>query len=231
MSGRKKTDYEKLFENFIFNLEHDKTFRESYYYILGLYLGDGHIDKLPRTFRLYIFCDIFQDKVRNDCIKALSYVFNNNKVGITKTKKKMIKIGVHSKLLPYIFPQIGSGKKYTRDVSLNDWQIKYVEWKQLLIGLFHSDGSIYKDGKYVRFTFSNVSIDITDITKICLDNMKIHYTTYLSKGRYLNQKDCIKVVVNDQNEMIKLYKIIGEKYEISRLNNGADIIPTNRNKY
>lgn len=228
--GPKLVNYELLFENFLKSLEDDKTFREHYSYILGLYLGDGTINVLKKTCRLYIYCDIYQDKVINDCIRSLNYILNR-KVGIVKTKKKMIKIGIHSKLLSYIFPQIGSGRKYERDVSLKDWQIKYIEWKYVLIGLFHSDGSLYKDGKYVRFSFSNVSTDITDIMKNCLDNIGIHYTTYKSKGRRENQKDCVKVVVNDQNEMIKLYKIIGEKYEISRLNNGNDIIPTNRTRY
>lgn len=220
--SRNKTDYEKLFETFLFNLEHDKKFREYYYYILGLYLGDGCINAVSRTYALKICCSRTQDKVMNDCINAMKYILPN-KISIVYTKAEMNIIQIHSKLIPYIFPQIGPGKKYSRDVSLCDWQLKYIVWESVLIGLFHSDGSIYKDGKYVRFTFVNVSIDICEIMKRCLEHVNIHYTTYISKSRGYGHHDVTKIVVNDQHEMVKLYKIIGEKYEISRLNYGHDI--------
>lgn len=140
---------------------------ESYCYLLGLYLGDGCIDKLPRTYRLRIFVGSNEYNIIDRATTALKLLFPHNKINVSyPTNEKMVIVYCHSNLLPEFFPQTGDGSKSDRNVSLIDWQREAVEITPgaFVEGLFHSDGCFdanYTKGvSYPRYSFSNTSADI-----------------------------------------------------------------------
>src|SRR6478672_8423910 len=65
---------------------------EDYCDLLGMYLGDGHISKLPRTDRLRISLDTNHTKIVMTTLALLRRVFPNNKVGVVWAKEGAVSI-------------------------------------------------------------------------------------------------------------------------------------------
>lgn len=148
----------------------DPAKQEAYSYLLGLYLGDGHIVKtkaLKNGNAVYKF-RIFQDaKYRNLiqlCVDKMKAVFETQ-VNICKMPGCK-EICCHKNNIPEIFPQHGPGKKHLRKIVLADWQKDIVKLypKEFIKGLIHSDGCRFilkqDDYEYVKYDFSNLSQDI-----------------------------------------------------------------------
>lgn len=219
----------RVFDKYFFNrIKVDENYRKSYNYILGLYLGDGCIYKQPRTFGLTISCDAKYTKLIDIAKKELESVFIYNSVYLNDThKENCVDVTLHNNFLDLIFPQIGAGKKHDRDVSLAPWQKENIEHKELALGLFHSDGSYYNSkttsiyGKvYNRYfySFTNVSQDINEIYKECLDSLGIEYKFYLKtprektiNGRTIISKNIYHTVIQKKKEVDKAYKLFGYK--------------------
>ena len=95
-----------------------KKYSAEYSYILGSYLGDGHITKMPRTYKLRIFNDAKYDNIIEDQSQALSVLFPENVIRQHKQlHSNCVEVIIHNKELPRFFPQHDSGKKHDRDVS------------------------------------------------------------------------------------------------------------------
>lgn len=185
-----------------------KESRELYSYVLGLYLGDGHINKMKRTWRLRIFMDSKYDNLNSFVHEKLSIFFNENKVNIIKSKKSNLVIfTVHSNELCKLFPQHGEGLKHKRKINLFNWQEKITVPEFLLKGLFHSDGCYcYHKGEKVKhyiYSFKNESKDIHEIFQKCCGKLKIDFTfNKNTTGIY------------KKYEVEKLYKLIGSKEDV-----------------
>ncbi|XUM00680.1 helix-turn-helix domain-containing protein [Streptomyces venezuelae ATCC 10712] len=160
----------------------------AYAYLLGLYLGDGHISH-PRQHRvpsLRITLDDAWPGVQREAMSAVRTVFPDNaaswarKIGCRDVK-------VYSKHLTCLFPQHGPGRKHERLIALEAWQQEIVErhpWS-FLRGLFHSDGSRItnwttrliggerKRYEYPRYFFTNTSDDITRLYTDTLDRVGV----------------------------------------------------------
>jgi hypothetical protein len=54
--------------------------RASYSYLLGMYLGDGSIARMPRTWRLRIALDLAWPGIIGECVSSMQAVFPNNRV-------------------------------------------------------------------------------------------------------------------------------------------------------
>jgi hypothetical protein len=52
----------------------------TYSYLLGLYLGDGHIAQFPRTLRLQIYLDSAYPGIIGECVRALRGVMPDHRV-------------------------------------------------------------------------------------------------------------------------------------------------------
>ena len=199
---------------FFEQLETNQIFRDYYSYILGMYLGDGHIiqAKNKRSYKLTLFNNSFQDKVINLCENSLNYIFPSNRVNVYKVPTcNLIKVYVYNKMIPNVFPQHDFGKNHDRPIKLLDWQLKYLNTSKMLAGLFHSDGTFYTYNGYYFYSFTNCSLDILDICKMCLDDQDIRYTfTSKKASKIVTQSYLIKVY--RQKEVMKLYNIVGEKY-------------------
>jgi hypothetical protein len=167
--------------------DHKPLDESAYAYLLGLYLGDGHITRHRRgVFGLSIFCcDAWPGLLhaaRNAMQEVLpaSKVFTVQRIGMTEVKS-------YSKHWPCLFPQHGPGMKHTRKIELAAWQQVIVDRYpgDFARGLFHSDG--YRgmnrvrrplaDGdhwyEYPRYLFSNESKDILGLCGQALDRLGV----------------------------------------------------------
>jgi hypothetical protein len=144
----------------------------AYTYLLGLYLGDGHITRLARTYRLRIALHGIYPGIVGSCIAAMETLLPN-KVAISPTPSRAVVVSVYSNALPDLFPQHGPAHKHERKIELADWQLEITHRypQELIRGLIHSDGSrglntVHVRGKtyrYPRYYFCNHSDDIRAI--------------------------------------------------------------------
>ncbi|MEV4612927.1 helix-turn-helix domain-containing protein [Kitasatospora sp. NPDC049258] len=160
----------------------------AYTYLLGLYLGDGHIiqPKQHRAPNLAITCDDKWPGLQDAAEQAMRQVLpNNTPCRVRRTGCHDVK--VYSKHLPCYFPQHGPGKKHERPIELAPWQQALVDahpWG-LVRGLIHSDGcritnwatrtveGVVRRHEYPRYFFTNTSGDIRRIFTDTLDTLGV----------------------------------------------------------
>jgi hypothetical protein len=141
----------------------------AYGYLLGLYLGDGHISACPRgVFKLRITLDTRYPGIITEAKDAIAEVRALGSIGQVP-KIGCVEIYSYWKHWPCLFPQHGAGPKHLRPIRLAPWQasISTRHPDRLLRGLIHSDGyralnSVNGKG-YPRYQFSNRSADILAI--------------------------------------------------------------------
>ncbi|MGW0363493.1 helix-turn-helix domain-containing protein [Streptomyces sp. NPDC002990] len=155
----------------------------AYAYLLGLYLGDGHISQYSdhRVPSLMITCCDGWPGLISLAEQAVRQVLPFNRVcRVQRTGCQNVK--VYSKHLTCLFPQHGPGKKHERRIVLEGWQQEIVDahpW-EFIRGLIHSDGCRItnwttrlvggerKRYEYPRYFFTNKS---DDIRKLCTDTL------------------------------------------------------------
>ncbi|WP_433449597.1 helix-turn-helix domain-containing protein [Streptomyces sp. CA-142005] len=170
----------------------------AYGYLLGLYLGDGHISHYSqhRVPNLMISCTESWPGLMDACEAAMRAVFPDN--GVCRVRKTgCSNVKVYSKHLHCLFPQHGPGKKHQRPIILEPWQQAVVDahpW-EFIRGLIHSDGCRItnwttrmvagerKRYEYPRYFFSNKSDDIRKLFTDALDLVGVEWTT-LARGSY-----------------------------------------------
>jgi hypothetical protein len=143
----------------------------AYAYLLGLYLGDGHIARMPRTFVFRIVQDARYPHLVNLARATIVRVRNGHAIVGTVARKGCVVIGAYWNHWPCLFPQHGPGRKHARRIALQPWQQQLVSRypRQLLRGLIHSDGcrciNRVRNGRYSygRYFFVNSSADILQI--------------------------------------------------------------------
>ena len=154
------------------------TDQERYGYLLGLYLGDGHITLMAKSvYRLRIFCTAAYPDLLAECAQAMAAVMPTKVSSITKGG--CTTLYSHSKHWPCLLPQHGPGMKHLRQIALEPWQKDIVRAhpRPFLRGLIHSDGCrvvnhTTRNGKryeYVRYLFSNESVHILGLCGWALD--------------------------------------------------------------
>ena len=151
---------------------------QSYSYLLGVYLGDGHLcEHASRNLRLGIKLDERYPAVIEEVTRAIQSVDPKTNV-CTIDHPGAIGLYASSPIWRAAFPQHGPGRKHLRAIELAGWQheISREHPKQLLRGLIHSDGcrcmnrftTKLPSGRiaeyaYPRYFFSNLSADIRRI--------------------------------------------------------------------
>ncbi|MER6396749.1 helix-turn-helix domain-containing protein [Kitasatospora sp. NPDC001603] len=166
--------------------------RSAYAYLLGLYLGDGHISRPEqhRTASLSISCDDNWPGIMDSAEKAMREVMPHNKpCRVRRTGSHDVKL--YSQHLTCYFPQHGAGKKHERLIALRLWQQEIVEahpW-EFLRGLIHSDGcritnwatrtvnGVVRRHEYPRYFFTNTSTDIVALLTSTLDAVGVRWKT------------------------------------------------------
>lgn len=197
---------------------HDRELdQKQYTYLLGLYLGDGHIVRTHRqgVYRLEIACADVWPGLIDRAAEAISDVMPGHKVGRRQTRGCAI-VGFYSSHLPCLFPQHGPGRKHERRIALAAWQQELVDEhpEDFVRGLIHSDGcrSInqvrrsFNGGErwyeYPRYNFTNVSLDIQRLFTDALDRLGIAWTQ-------MNRKN---ISVARREAVARLDEFVGPKY-------------------
>ena len=157
--------------------------RAAYSYLLGLYLGDGHIARTPRVYSLRITQDARYPQLVTLARESVRRVRDGRgRVGLV-ARPGVIVIQAYSKHWPCLFPQHGPGRKHHRRIDLVPWQTDIVGAypKQLVRGLIHSDGCRVVNrvwsGKYEypRYFFTNESVGIHQIFEDACDRIGVRY--------------------------------------------------------
>jgi hypothetical protein len=93
----------------------------AYAYLLGMYLGDGHITTEPNgVHRLRITaCDDYP-AIMHECASAIAAVMPGRRVGYLR-QQGCHDVACYSNHWPCLFPQHGPGKMHDRPIMLRDW--------------------------------------------------------------------------------------------------------------
>jgi hypothetical protein len=145
-----------------------------YAYLLGAYLGDGHITRHARgVYRLTIYCSLMHINVAWWMTLAAESVIGRRVAMRPDPVDNVLYVQSYSKQWPCLLPQHGVGRKHGRRIALVDWQQRIVDAhpEQLVRGLIHSDGCRAINRirgrrgtyEYPRYEFSNRSQDIRRI--------------------------------------------------------------------
>jgi hypothetical protein len=110
----------------------------AYSYLLGLYLGDGHITSGPRdVHRLRIYLDRAYPLIVAQCEAAIGILAPENQVSVVHSAHSSMDIpGAFSRHWPCLFPQHGPGAKHSRPIVLEPWQREIVDlypWRFLAL--------------------------------------------------------------------------------------------------
>jgi Homeodomain-like domain len=146
----------------------------SYAYLLGAYLGDGHVVHTRRgVYRLRVACDLLHLNIAWWIALAIEDVRGRRAALQPRLHTRALDVSSYWKHWPCLLPQHGPGRKHTRRIALVPWQQRIVDAHpdQLVRGLIHSDGSRHinrikhpkRTYEYVRYEFSNRSEDIKRI--------------------------------------------------------------------
>ncbi len=143
--------------------------------LLGLYLGDGCISRLGRTYALRISFDSKFPEIVSEASALIRRCFPDNRLHEVRVPGSGVLIlQLYSIHLPCLLPQHGPGRKHERPILLEPWQQAVVDrqpWA-LLRGLIRSDGCVFVNRtgpyEYVSYDFTNHSQDILDLfTSTC----------------------------------------------------------------
>lgn len=193
----------------------------AYSYLLGLYLGDGHVIQYSahRVPSLMITCGDVWPGLMDAAEKSMQAVFPDNRTcRVRRTGCHNVK--VYSKHLWCMFPQHGKGKKHERRIALEPWQQAIVDahpWG-FIRGLVHSDGcritnwtnplvgGVRKRYEYARYFFTNKSEDILALYSAALDAVGVEWRI-TRRG-----KDPYNVSVARRASVVLMDLHVGPKY-------------------
>jgi hypothetical protein len=157
---------------------------DAYLYLLGQYLGDGHLVTRARVPVLRIYTSTDYPGIQDAVIRAITLTRGSNP-GVLRLAQsaRALKIQSYWKHWPCVLPQHGPGRKHQRPIVLCEWQQDIIDtdpWP-LIRGLIHSDGcrainrvtvrGVRYD--YPRYFFANESPDILQIMGDALDRVGV----------------------------------------------------------
>jgi hypothetical protein len=157
----------------------------AYAYLLGLYLGDGHVAcHRASPPRLAIGLDSRHPGIIAGCVAAMEATRPGRRAEVrAHADKNLVEVRMYATAWICLLPQHGPGRKHERPIVLADWQQRLVDQEAhaFLRGLIHSDGSRFvnrvrkrgREYRYVRYTFVNRSDDIRRLFTDTCDRLDI----------------------------------------------------------
>jgi hypothetical protein len=190
----------------------------AYCYLLGVYLGDGHVThKPPRTWTLRIACDRQYEHVIAQVRTAMEITFPERRsTRYPSSTGASDVIAICHPAVGRAFPQHGPGKKHLRPIVLTDWQLELAQAHPgaLIRGLIHSDGcrvvNRFKtklpsgriaEYSYLRYFFSNLS---GDIRQIFIDHCQL-------LGIRVTQSNHRNLTISHRKSVAILEELVGPK--------------------
>ncbi len=153
----------------------------AYAYLLGLYLGDGHLVASARVPVLRVACADKWPGLIDECERAMLGVLATSVQRVPQ--QGCVSVQSYGRHWPCLLPQHGPGKKHERTITLADWQRPIIarQHGHFLRGLFHSDGARFANPVrirsrtyvYPRYMFVNESADIMRLCQQSLDALGI----------------------------------------------------------
>jgi hypothetical protein len=183
----------------------------AYPYLLGQYLGDGHISATSgRSAVLAItVCDSYPS-IAGEVTRALHAVFPG--ANLRRVQRPHGACSVLAMSHPAVlsaFPQHGPGKKHHRRIELVEWQrvLTHRYPEAFIRGLIHSDGSRcinqvntalpsgrHAHYEYVRYFFTNYSEDIRRIFCEHCELLDIRWTQSNPRNISISHRDSTAIL-------------------------------------
>ncbi len=174
----------------------------AYAYLLGLYLGDGHLVTTDKVPVLRIYCADAWPNLIDACDTAMRAVLANKVQRIQK--QGCVAVQSTARHWPCLLPQHGPGKKHERPIVLAPWQWEILtpHAGHFLRGLFHSDGCRFsnrvtvrgKEYVYPRYMFSNRSPDIMELCQWALDLLGIAWRMNRRNSLSVARREAVAVL-------------------------------------
>jgi len=153
----------------------------AYAYLLGIYLGDGHITRYPRTYRIAVYLNAKETRVIRQTVEAMRTVLPDQRIGF-RYRPAAIVVNSYSQQWPRLFPQHGPGRKHCRPIVLEPWQRAVVEREPeaFIRGCLDSDGCrhrrVVNGTNYPAYSFTNRSEDILGLFTAACDVIGLRWT-------------------------------------------------------
>lgn len=159
---------------------------DTYAYLLGVYLGDGHLRRWGDGWTLRVTLDTAYPGVITECCDAVLQVRGKApRCRPHHHSENCVNVDSGWKCWPCLFPQHGRGRKHARPIELVQWQRTIVEASpgSFLRGMIHTDGwrglnRVHVKGRqyeYPRYQFSNRSDDIRRLFCEACDQLGIQW--------------------------------------------------------
>ena len=178
----------------------------SYSYLLGLYLGDGHLSRGARdVWKLRVTLDKRYPGIIAACGAAIADIRSRPSGRVRKPG--CYDVYSYWKHWPCLFPQHGPGPKHRRRIQLVRWQAELVNRYPVafVTGLIHSDGcralNIVKGHSYPRYFFSNRSPDILELFELACSLIGVEHRR--------NRPNCVSVARRASVETLD--RLVGAK--------------------
>lgn len=180
----------------------------AYSYLLGMYLGDGHLSWHGRTWGLNFTLDSKYPEIVEECAAAMVSCLPKDPSRWAR-KDGAVRLVSYRRDWPNLFPQHGPGRKHSRKIELVPWQseITHRYTRSFLRGLIHSDGSRcinrfavnlssgrVKRYAYSRYFFTNLSADIRRIFCAHCELLGIRWTQSNSRNISVSHRDSVALM-------------------------------------
>ena len=181
-----------------------------YAYLLGVYLGDGHVHVRGGRPALRIFLDGAYPEIVEECVVATGITSWGQSVKVYLVPGSGVRvIQCGWKRWPEAFPQHGPGRKHERPIVLADWQEAIVAEHagSFVRGLIHSDGcrtvnrfkTTLPSGRvaeyaYPRYFFSNLSDDIRRLFCEACERLGIRWTQSNPRNISVSHRDSVAIL-------------------------------------
>lgn len=132
--------------------------------LIGVVLGDGHIEKFPRTERLSIFSNANNKGFVERYERIVFAIFNKKPISSKRNESNCIKIDIYQK---DIAKRLGipSGARKNISFQIPEWILENREYlKRYLRGLYEVEGSfsVHKPTCTYKFIFKNTNNSLLD---------------------------------------------------------------------
>ncbi len=153
-------------------------------------------------------------RIVDECARSMQDTMPTSKVHRLITPSSCYSVSAYSRSWPCLFPQHGSGVKHARPIYLASWQQELAEtWPdQLLKGLIQSDGCRFTNTgqggwSNPRYSFSNVSTDITSIFCTACDCLGLRWTASFPSS----ESAAVNIYVSRKADVARLDEFVGPK--------------------
>ncbi|WP_245571150.1 transcriptional regulator [Catelliglobosispora koreensis] len=175
---------------------------DQYAYLLGQYLGDGHIVLTARVPVLRIACATAYPAIMAECETAMRMLLGRRVQRVSRDGCTTVQSC--SKHWVCLFPQAGPGRKHERPIVLEEWQreIVHPHAGMFLRGLFHSDGcrvvnTVKVAGRlyeYPRWFFNNESRDILAIAGEALNILNVPWRMNRANSISVAKREAVSIL-------------------------------------